>query len=263
MDETQPSNAAATGADAAAPAAPSAEEAEAVAEALSASQGPLDGALGLLGAGGPVLAILLVLSIAATAIVIVKLWQFRALGLGRAAGIEEAVSAFRAGRTGEALGILETSRHPAARPVAAAMRGRTGPQSEESRAREEVQRLAARELRAVRGQTRTLEVIAALSPLLGLFGTVLGMIAAFRQLEAAGAAVNPAVLSGGIWEALLTTAAGLAVAIPTVAAAHWLERVAERVTDRIEDAVTQVFTAPMPHPAPAQEAARRPARDAA
>jgi biopolymer transport protein ExbB len=227
-----------------------------------AGGGAAEGAIGLLGAGGPVLAILLGLSVAAAAILLVKLWQFRALGLGRPGAVDPALAAWRAGRAGEALGLLETDRHPAARPLAAAMRGRAGPPSEEARAREEVQRLAAREVRGVRGHVRTLEVIAALSPLLGLFGTVLGMIAAFRRMEAAGAAVNPAVLSGGIWEALLTTAAGLAVAIPTVAAAHWLERVAERVTDRIEDAVTQVFAAPAPAPAP-QEAARRPARDAA
>jgi biopolymer transport protein ExbB len=54
--------------------------------------------------------------------------------------------------------------------------------------------------------------------LLGLFGTVLGMVEAFRQLELAGSQVDPAVLSGGIWQALLTTAVGLAVAIPAVLA---------------------------------------------
>lgn len=61
---------------------------------------------------------------------------------------------------------------------------------------------------------RPLEVIATVAPLLGLFGTVLGMIEAFKAMEAAGAQVDPAVLSGGIWQALLTTAVGLGVAIP-------------------------------------------------
>ncbi len=55
------------------------------------------------------------------------------------------------------------------------------------------------------------------------------MIEAFRQLEAAGNQVNPAILSGGIWEALLTTAVGLAVAIPAVVALNWLERRIERL----------------------------------
>lgn len=71
---------------------------------------------------------------------------------------------------------------------------------------------------------------------------VLGMIEAFQRLEQAGSQVDPAILSGGIWVALLTTAAGLTVAIPAVMALNWLERVIERFGHRMEDAVTQVFT---------------------
>jgi biopolymer transport protein ExbB len=71
---------------------------------------------------------------------------------------------------------------------------------------------------------------------------VLGMIEAFRQLEAAGTRVNPSLLAGGIWEALLTTAVGLAVAIPAVAALNWLERVVERTAHDMDSAITGVFT---------------------
>jgi biopolymer transport protein ExbB len=85
-------------------------------------------------------------------------------------------------------------------------------------------------------------VIGTLSPLLGLFGTVLGMIEAFRRLEAAGSRVDPSILSGGIWGALLTTAVGLAVAIPTIAALNWLERRVERLAHDMDDAAARVFT---------------------
>jgi len=61
---------------------------------------------------------------------------------------------------------------------------------------------------------RALETVASVSPLLGLLGTVFGMIRAFMAIEVHGASVNATVLAGGIWEALLTTAAGLSVAIP-------------------------------------------------
>ena len=61
---------------------------------------------------------------------------------------------------------------------------------------------------------RGLATVAALAPLLGLLGTVVGMIRAFMVIESQGSAVSPALLAGGIWEALLTTAAGLTVAIP-------------------------------------------------
>lgn len=62
---------------------------------------------------------------------------------------------------------------------------------------------------------RVLDSTAQIAPLLGLFGIVLGMIDAFQALQQAGNSVDPSLLAGGIWVALLTTAAGLAVAMPT------------------------------------------------
>jgi biopolymer transport protein ExbB len=99
------------------------------------------------------------------------------------------------------------------------------------------------QLSKLRSYLRPLEIIATLSPLLGLLGTVLGMITAFQQMEGAGNQVDPSVLSGGIWQALLTTAVGLAVAIPVVTLQSWLERKVERIAHNMNDAVTQVFTA--------------------
>ena len=68
------------------------------------------------------------------------------------------------------------------------------------------------------------------------------MITAFQQLESAGNQVDPGILSGGIWLALMTTAAGLAVAIPSVLAHNWLDRRVERHERFMESSVTQVFT---------------------
>jgi biopolymer transport protein ExbB len=113
---------------------------------------------------------------------------------------------------------------------------------EEWPVREEVVRYGSEILERLRSGFRVLELIGSLAPLLGLFGTVLGMIEAFQQLEAAGNQVNPAVLSGGIWQALLTTAIGLAVAIPVVAMLGWLERRIERLAHAMDDTVTRVFT---------------------
>jgi biopolymer transport protein ExbB len=58
--------------------------------------------------------------------------------------------------------------------------------------------------------------IAGIAPMLGFLGTVTGMIAAFQVIERMGGAVNPSNLAGGIWEAMLTTAFGLIVGIPTL-----------------------------------------------
>ena len=70
----------------------------------------------------------------------------------------------------------------------------------------------------------SLEIIAQVSPLLGLLGTVIGMISSFNQLEIGGSLVDPAVLAGGIWTALLTTAVGLIVAIPSLIAHYFFEK---------------------------------------
>ena len=68
----------------------------------------------------------------------------------------------------------------------------------------------------VRGLSRYLQALATIgniAPLLGLLGTVVGMIKAFMVIQEMGGKVNAAVLAGGIWEAMLTTALGLAVAL--------------------------------------------------
>lgn len=69
-------------------------------------------------------------------------------------------------------------------------------------------------VRTMESYLNGLATVAAISPLLGLLGTVVGMIRAFMQIESYGANISANLLAGGIWEALLTTAAGLSVAIP-------------------------------------------------
>ncbi len=192
-------------------------------------------------AGGPVIMLLMVMSIVGGAVLLLKLWQFMQLQLGRRQFIDKAMKHWQIGQYREAMAVLNKSRNPIARVMESAMSLKTL-QADDHLAREEVTRVAMNQLGIVRSFLRVIEVIATLSPLLGLLGTVLGMIEAFQRLEAAGSAVDPAVLSGGIWEALLTTAAGLSVAIPAVIALAWLEQRIERFKLAMEDAMTQVFT---------------------
>ena len=70
----------------------------------------------------------------------------------------------------------------------------------------------------------TLEIIAQVSPLIGLLGTVIGMINSFNELELGGSLVDPSILAGGIWTALLTTAMGLIVAIPALISHYFFEK---------------------------------------
>ena len=75
---------------------------------------------------------------------------------------------------------------------------------------------------------RTLSILGHTAPLLGLLGTIIGMIKAFMVIEVAGGRVDSQALAGGIWEAMLTTGVGLAVAIPILLLLHILESKADR-----------------------------------
>ena len=97
------------------------------------------------------------------------------------------------------------------------------------------------EVRTLSRNLRPLFLVWLIAPLLGLLGTVLGMIAAFQTLQQAGAQADPAALAGGIWEALLTTAAGMAVAIPAGVALSWFESVTDALQADMEDAATRIF----------------------
>jgi len=178
----------------------------------------LGGALfGLIETGGWVVALQVAMSVLGLAALFWKLWQFRRAGVGRHRDLEAALAANDAATWRMA---LARSRSGLAAPVRDA---------QGSVARVEAE-MAAHIAGLERG-FRLFDTIAQLAPLLGLFGTVLGMIAAFQAMQAAGNATDPAVLAGGIWVALLTTAVGLAVGMPASVVLNWFEsRVAgERV----------------------------------
>ncbi|MDH3282468.1 MAG: MotA/TolQ/ExbB proton channel family protein [Gammaproteobacteria bacterium] len=216
--------------------------------ASSPAQSALSSLPGLLELGGPVMYILLGMSVVALAIILVKLFQFWMLRSGGRGFITPVIEHYRVGNVKHALQVLSQERNPIARVLEVAIAGDTRRDVNYEMVREEVDRVAGDQLENLRSHLRGLEVIATLSPLLGLFGTVLGMIEAFRRLEQAGNQVSASILSGGIWEALLTTAAGLAIAIPTVAVLNWLERSLERLGHDMESAVTQIFTTDLRHP---------------
>jgi biopolymer transport protein ExbB len=84
---------------------------------------------------------------------------------------------------------------------------------------------------------QALATIGNITPLLGLLGTVLGMIKAFMVIQEMGGKVNASVLAGGIWEAMLTTALGLAVALPTMVAHSYLSARVDRHESQLQDGI--------------------------
>jgi len=194
-----------------------------------------------LGSGGPIIFVLALMSLASLAVIVVKvlqLWNVRSGENLRAKAIE----AWKSGDKHGARQTVEAGKSPADRVMAHAMKlmsagikGQTLDAELTRRGNEEMSRM--------NSMIRILELIAMISPLLGLLGTVLGMIQSFQELEMAEGAANASVLAGGIWQALLTTAAGLLVAIPAALAAGLLSARIERAAQTMESAVGDLMLA--------------------
>lgn len=196
----------------------------------------------VLARGGPAIWGIAALSVATLSLILWKLWRLAVLGAFSGQRAEHAVTLWQQGARDAAAAAVAGRVGLRARLVRAAI-GAIGDGLPEARAREETTRVARRLLAEVREGIRALELIAVIAPLLGLLGTVLGMIDAFQTLESSGATADPADLAGGIWEALLTTAAGMAVAIPAAMAVTLFEAIADSARADMEDLATRIFVA--------------------
>jgi biopolymer transport protein ExbB len=191
--------------------------------------------------GGPLMVVLAVLSLASLALIAVKvldLWHCRSGQKSR----DQAIAKWAAGDTAGARAAVAAGRAPADRVTAAAMAALQAGMPRD-RLITEMTRRGNAELDRMTRHIRLLELIAMISPLLGLLGTVTGMIQSFQELAAAEGAANASVLAGGIWQALLTTAAGLLVAIPAAVAAALLSGRAEGAAAMIEQSVGELLVA--------------------
>ena len=198
-------------------------------------------AVDLFDKGGPVVVILFALSVIALTVVLLKFWQFTRLGVGRGRHADRALAMWIAGRRDDAYASIRGDENPSALVLAHGMRG-VAAGAEERIVREDVERVALAELGKLRSYMRVIEATVQIAPLLGLFGTVIGMISAFQALQTAGSETDPAVLAGGIWVALLTTAIGLAIAIPAAFVNYWLDGRIEREKEHMESSLTGLFT---------------------
>ena len=191
--------------------------------------------------GGPVVVILLVMSVVALAVALFKFAQFMTRGVGRAGGVDAALSAWAGGNAEKAIELLSRRRNPTARVLLQTMTA-IREEVDEPVVREDAERVALQELSELRSSLRVIEATAQIAPLLGLFGTVIGMMGAFEALQSAGSDADPAALAGGIWVALITTAVGLAVAIPASFALYWFEGRMDRERNHMEISLTRVLT---------------------
>ncbi|HXG49408.1 MAG TPA: MotA/TolQ/ExbB proton channel family protein [Methylomirabilota bacterium] len=137
----------------------------------------------------------------------------------------------------EAISICDATPGPVARLVKVAIlnreRGREG-------VREALEETGLVEVPPLEQKLNLLATIAQISPLLGLLGTVLGFIRIFSHLRAAGTLANSEQFAGGVWEALICTAAGLALAIPCYAGYNYLVSRVNAIVLDMERAATEI-----------------------
>ena len=176
--------------------------------------------LALILKGGPVMILLLVLSVISLAIIIIKTIQFYKSDLHNVKKLDEAINLIENNKIPNAKTLLNSIYHPASKIILVTLDSQKLSDTDKEN---KISIEGEKELRNLEFLLKPLEVISNIAPLLGLLGTVIGMITAFSKLEESGSKVDPAILAGGIWEALLTTAFGLVVAIPALAAFYWLD----------------------------------------
>jgi biopolymer transport protein ExbB len=169
--------------------------------------------------GGIAMYPILLCSVVGLAIFVERMIRFSSMK-SRGKGLAEKFSAMLVrGETEKATKLAEESRSPMGRVLVQAM-------EERDQEREILETVVVNaideEVRNLSAYTQALATIGNIAPLLGLLGTVMGMIKAFMVIQEMGGKVNAAVLAGGIWEAMLTTAFGLAVALPVMVAHSYL-----------------------------------------
>jgi biopolymer transport protein ExbB len=181
--------------------------------------------------GGPLLYPIFFCSILALGIFLERLWVFSKVRRGAQALANEVEKLLLKGEREEAITLCRNSTNPLARILLTAMK--LAGNSRE-RIKQEVEEVGSLETVVVNRYLGLLSTIATISPLLGLLGTVIGMIQAFNVISVQGVG-TPATLGGGISQALITTAAGLSVAIPAILLHRYLTSRAGLLIVEIEE----------------------------
>jgi biopolymer transport protein ExbB len=205
---------------------------------LTASDpGSLSSMFDMVRSGGPVIWPLGLFSIIAVAFAVERTISLRSSNIGGDKFGRQVVDAMNAGGTSRAMEVCETRSHSMARVLVAGLRRADFDLVERDKAVEDA---GMREVRLLSANLRPLLVVAVLSPLLGLLGTVWGMILAFGELATASGKADPEQLADGISQALTTTAVGLAVAIPAQAAYYWFRARVDKFVRHVEAAYHEI-----------------------
>lgn len=181
---------------------------------------------------------LAIMSLLAITVAFLKLFQFARLGVGRHRAAEAILEDWLGGRADAALTRAAERKFVLSRVLQSVFSGLRARPGDQDFAEELGRQTALVEISQMTSRMRVLETVVQAAPILGLLGTVIGMIDAFSTLAGADGVVDPTQLASGIWTALTTTAAGLAIALVTYFIATWLEGRIEGERQTIETMIS-------------------------
>lgn len=190
--------------------------------------------------GGPMMYLIIIASILAFGVVIERIYHLNKARIDAGKFMDGIINILKRNKIIEAIEMCNATPGPIAHIVKAGILKHDRSKAEIREAVEEAARL---EIPRMEKHLPILATIAHIAPLLGLVGTVTGMIKSFQVIQQKASAmipVNPGDLAGGIWEALLATLAGLAVAIPTYVAYNYLVSQVDNLVYDMETSATDL-----------------------
>ena len=191
----------------------------------------------MLSKGGPVLWLLLLVSAVGVAVFIERFLHCHRAQINSTEFLNGVRTVLKRNNVVEALSICDATPGPVARLVKTAILNRDHGRE---RVREALEEAGSAEVPRLEEKLNLLATIAQLAPLVGLLGTVLGFFKVFNQMQDAGLTANFKQFSGGVCQALICTAAGLAVAIPMHAGYNYLVSRVNSIVLDMERAATEI-----------------------
>lgn len=191
--------------------------------------------------GGWVMYVIVALSIYVLGINFFKAYQFYVGGAFNTGFIDRVMALIKRGELTDASAQLAKENGPVARIMQVAVTGVMNREISMKSREAEISRVGSAEVRYLESHMRGLEMASSMGPLLGLLGTVIGMIVAFTKLAESGARVDPSQLAGGIGQALICTVGGLCVAVPAMASYYMIDSFIERIRATMRDVTIQVL----------------------
>lgn len=190
--------------------------------------------------GGPMMYLIMLCSVLAFGVVIERIYHLNKARIDANKFMDDIITVLKRNKIIEAIEMCNATPGPIAHIIKAGILKHDRSKAEIKEAVDEAAQL---EIPRLEKHMPVLATIAHIAPLLGLVGTVTGMIKSFQVIQQKAMAmipVNPGDLAGGIWEALLATLAGLAVAIPTYVAYNYLASQVDSLVFDMERSATDL-----------------------